>query len=172
VGRVNLDTLIPDDSPPTSPPVVVFDQDHGSAGRRFTQTGQYWSVQLQVADPGEDIIAVMVFTDAPSEVGAQGLVMNDLDLRLTKLGIGGAGRTYVGNYFAPGSWYSQNVASQIVKPKDRYNTVEVIRVPAGAVAGSFSLRVTAASIMANAVPGLDGGADNQDFALYVHNATQ
>jgi len=29
-----------------------------------------------------------------------------------------------------------------------------------------------ASIVANAVPGLDGGADNQDFALYVSNATQ
>jgi len=29
-----------------------------------------------------------------------------------------------------------------------------------------------ASIVANAVPGLDGGANNQDFALYVSNATQ
>jgi hypothetical protein len=54
----------------------------------------------------------------------------------------------------------------------RHITVEVIRVPAGAVTGSFSLSVTAAAITYKAVPGLDGGAPNQDFALYVHNATQ
>jgi hypothetical protein len=171
-GRVNLDTLIPDDSPPSSLPVAVFDQDHGSAGRRFTQSGQYWSVQLQVADPGDDIIAVMVFTDVPSAAGASTLTMNDLDLKLTKFGIGGSGRTYVGNYFAPGSWYSQNVSSTGTKVKDKRNTVEVIRVPAGAFIGSFTLRVTAAAIIGNAVPGLDGGAPNQDFALYVHNVTQ
>jgi hypothetical protein len=152
--------------------VAVFDQDHGTAGRRFTQSGQYWSVQRQVADPGKDVIVVMVLTDLPSAGGAQNLVMNDLDLKLTKLGIGGAGRTYVGNYFAPGSWYSQNVASQIVKPKDVHNTVEVIRVPAGVLSGTFTLRVTAAAVIGNAVPGLDGGAPNQDFALYVHNVNQ
>jgi hypothetical protein len=171
-GRVNLDTLIPDNSPPPSLPVAVFDQDHLSAGRRFTQSGQNWSVQLQVADPGQDIIAVMVFTDAPSEAGETSLVVNDLDLRLTKFGIGGSGRTYVGNYFAPGSWYSQNVSSTGTKVKEKRNTVEVIRVPAGAVTGSFTLRVTAAAIVGKAVPGLDGGAPNQDFALYVHNVTQ
>jgi hypothetical protein len=171
-GRVNLDTLIPDDSPPLSPPVAAFDQDHLTAGRRFTQSGQYWSVQLQVADPGQDIIAVMAFTDVPSAAGASALNMNDLDLKLTKVGIGGQGRVYVGNYFAPGSWYSQNVASQTVKPKDKRNTVEVIRVPAGEFTGSFTLRVTAAAVIDNAVPGLDGGAPNQDFALYVHNVTQ
>jgi hypothetical protein len=171
-GRVNLDTLIPDDSPPPSPTVAVFDQDHGTAGRRFTQSGQYWSVPLEVADPNKDIIAVMVFTNLPSAAGASALTMNDLDLKLTKFGIGGSGRTYVGNYFAPGSWYSQNVSSTGTKVKEKRNTVEVIRVPAGAVTGSFTLRVTAAAIIGNAVPGLDGGAPNQDFALYVHNVTQ
>ena len=69
-GRVNLDTLIPDGSPPTSPAVAVFDQDHGAAGRRFTANKQYWSVQLQVVNPAEDVIAVLVFTDAPSQTNA------------------------------------------------------------------------------------------------------
>jgi hypothetical protein len=169
---VNLDALIPDDSPPPSPGVAVFDQDHGSAGRRFTQTGQYWSVTLHAVDPEEDVIAVVVFTDAPSETNAVNLVKNDLDLKVIKKGVPGTAYTFWGNHFATGSWYSQNTAGMINPPKDAHNTVEVIRVLAGVLNGSFSLRVTAASIVAKAVPGLDGGANNQDFALYVSNATQ
>lgn len=173
-GRVNLDALIPDNSPPPSPAVAVFDQDHGSAGRRFTAKKQYWSVQLHVENPAEDVIAVMVFTDAPSELPASILVMNDLDLKITQSSLGGIAHTFWGNHFASGSWYSEDTAGQILPspPKDRNNTVEVIRVPAGVLSGSFSIRVTAASIVAKAVPGLDGGAYNQDFALYVDNATQ
>jgi len=173
-GRVNLDALIPDNSPPPSPAVAVFDQDHGSAGRRFTQTGQYWSTQLQVLDPDEDIIAVIVFTDAASETNAVSLMKNDLDLKVVKKGIAGTGHTFWGNHFATGSWYSEDTGGSIPpsSPTDAHNTVEVIRVPAGVLNGSFSLRVTAASIVESAVPGLDGGANNQDFALYVHNATQ
>jgi hypothetical protein len=170
-GRVNLDTLIPDS--PALPAVVVFDQDHGTAGRRFTQTGQYWSTQLQVLNPDDDIIAVLVFTDKESQENAANLMVNDLDLKLTKIGLGSQSHTFQGNQFATGSWYSRDYGINGVKPpKDAYNTVEVIRVPAGVLSGVFTIRVTAAAIVENAVPGLDGGADNQDFALYVHNATQ
>jgi hypothetical protein len=172
-GRVNLDTLIPDNSPPPSPAVALFDQDHGTAGRRFTQTGQYWSTQLQVLNPNDDIIAVLVFTDKESQENAANLVMNDLDLKVTKIGLGSQSHTFQGNQFATGSWYSRDYGITGVKPpKDAHNTVEVIRVPAGVLSGVFTIRVTAASIVAKAVPGLDGGANNQDFALYVSNATQ
>ena len=173
-GRVNLDTLIPDGSPPASPAVAVFDQDHGGAGRRFTANKQYWSVQLQVVNPAEDVIAVMVFTDAPSQTNAQNLIVNDLDLKITQNSWGGAARTFWGNHFTTGSWYSEDTGGSLLPsaPKDAHNTVEVIRIPAGTFTGSFSLRVTAATIAENAVPGLDGGASNQDFALFVRNATQ
>lgn len=59
-------------------------------------------------------------------------------------------------------------------PEDRHNTVEVIRVPAGELTGSFVVRVKATAVVAKAVPWLDGGGSspNQDFALYVFNANQ
>jgi hypothetical protein len=78
---------------------------------------------------------------------------------------------FKGSHLAVGSWYSQDCGTTGVKPtKDAYSTVEVIRVPAGVLTGSFSVRVTTASIAEDTVPGLDGGADNQDFALSVSNA--
>ena len=172
-GRVNLDTLIPDGLPPTSPAVAVFDQDHGSAGRRFTQTGQYWNVSLEPVNPNEDVIAVMVFTDAPSETNAENLVVNDLNLRISETASGFISGTFWGNYFEESSWYSEETGHlPTILPTDAHNTAEVIRIPAGALTGNFSLTVTAASIVDNAVPGFDGGANNQDFALYVRNAAQ
>ena len=54
---------------------------------------------------------------------------------------------------------------------DRANTVEVIRIPHdGLPAVPFALEVRAAAMAGQAVPGLDGGQFNQDFALYVYNA--
>lgn len=48
-----------------------------------------------------------------------------------------------------------------------------IRVPgAELVGGGFTVRVTAPELNAVGVPGLDGGAFNQDFALYVVNAEE
>jgi len=169
-GRVDLDGLLQEQVP-----VVALDQDHGSAGRRFTASGQWWSAQLQVADPGQDVLAVMVFTDAPSEVPAVDLKVNDLDLRVFKISlVPGGGRQYWGNHFATNSWYSRDTAGQILPslPEDRHNTVEVIRVPAGELIGTFVVRVKATTVVAKAVPGLDGGPSipNQDFALYVFNA--
>jgi hypothetical protein len=121
----------------------------------------------------EDIIAVMVFTDAPSLAGAGTLVVNDLDLKITQTPLGGTSRNFWGNYFAEDSWYSRQTGALVpALPKDAYNTV--IRIPDGVLTGVFSLRVTAAALTGKGVPGLDGGDTdwNQDFALYVYNATQ
>lgn len=154
---------------------VALDQDHGSDGRRFSASGQWWSAQLRVVDPRRDVLAVMVFTDAPSEVPAVDLRVNDLDLRVFKISVvPGGGRQYWGNHFATGSWYSRNTAGLILpsRPEDRHNTVEVVRVPAGELTGAFVVRVKATTVVAKAVPWLDGGETNpnQDFALYLFNA--
>ena len=173
-GRVNLDQLFQEDVT-----VATFDQDHdpapGGQGRRFTASGQYWWTQLQVDDPTKDIIAVLVFTDAPSNAGAASLKVNDLDLTLYRPSFIPANwRSYCGNHFEQASWYSEDIAGKILPalPTDTHNTVEVIRVPAGVLNGPFSVRVTARTVQANAVPGFDGEAPNQDFALYVYNAVQ
>jgi hypothetical protein len=116
-----------------------------------------------------------VFTDAPSIAGAASLKVNDLDLTLYRPSFIPANwRSYCGNHFEQGSWYSEDIAGKILPaaPTDTHNTVEVIRVPAGALNGPFSVRVTARTVQANAVPGFDGEAPNQDFALYVYNAVQ
>lgn len=168
-GRVNLDTLFQEDVS-----VAVFDQDHEepSLGRRFTSSGQYWATELQVDDPAKDIIAVLVYTDVPSDPGAAELKVNDLDLTLNGPSSNPrAARTYYGNQFAVNSWYSKNfMIPTFFHPRDEHNNVEVIRVPAGSLAGSFGVRVRASAVQKNSVPGLDGDGPNQDFALYVYNA--
>ena len=51
------------------------------------------------------------------------------------------------------------------------NTVELVRIrPSDMVSETFAIEVVS-GVNANAVPGLDGNGPNQDFALYVYNAT-
>jgi hypothetical protein len=187
-GRVNLDRLI-QAPPPGQQPVgeVAIEQDHdptvgnlwtpSGEGRRFIFSGQYWSKQLEVSTTSKDIIVAVVYTDAPSDPAATSLTVNDLDLSLFKMGIGpGSGHRYWGNRFQAGSWYSENTAGQILPevPFDAHNNVEIIRIPAGSIAGTFWVKVSARVIDRQAVPGLDFQNpvqhDNQDFALYVYNA--
>ena len=165
-GRVNLEGLFHDQAISE----CFFDQEH-----RFTATGEKWSVQLTAGDPAERILIVMVYTDCPSQAGATILTVNDLDLRVfNRLG-GSNGRRYWGNYFnhQTDPWYSDNTFGEPLPeaPLDPHNTVEVVRVYPGELTGTFIVTVGARGIVGEAVPGADGGADNQDFALYVYNAT-
>ncbi len=188
-GRVNLDRLIQTPPPPGQQPVaeVAIEQDHdptvgniwtpSGEGRRFIFSGQYWSEWLKVSNTSEDIIVAMVFTDAPSDPAATSLTVNDLDLTLFKIGIGsGSGHRYWGNHFEAESRYSKNTAGQILPevPFDAHNNVEIIRIPAGSITGTFWVKISARVIDRQAVPGLDFQDpiqyDNQDFALYVYNA--
>jgi hypothetical protein len=167
-GRVNLDLLFQE-----SVAVLAFDQDHGSQGRRFTASGQFWKTELQVVDPGSDILAVLVYTDRYAEPGATSLTVNELSLNIFTNEISpGVGYTYWGNRFEQGSWYSENLFGQNLwlHPRDTVNTVEVVRIPAGELTVPFWVRVEARTVQLEAVPGLDGGSPNQDFALYMYNA--
>ncbi|HEV8266612.1 MAG TPA: proprotein convertase P-domain-containing protein, partial [Thermoanaerobaculia bacterium] len=83
--------------------------------------------------------------------------MNDLNLTVT---VGGV--AYIGNVFSGASSTTGGSA-------DFRNNVESVFVPAG-VTGTVVVRVTAANLAADAVPG-SGGATDQDFALVVYNAS-
>ena len=53
---------------------------------------------------------------------------------------------------------------------DMDNNVELIRIrPGDLVGSSFTIEVVPSIINGQAVPTLDGGSPNQDFALYVYN---
>ncbi len=164
-GRVNLSGLFQDDYA-----FVVIDEDHASTPvRRFTDDTDYWSDVFVVDDSTEHIIIVLAFTDYFSEPNASGgLKVNDIDLKAYSTGL--VSKTYWGNYFGS-NWYSNNALSIPRYIPDPRNTVEVIRIPANAITGQFTIRVSARTIDENAVPGLDSGDPNQDWALYVHNAS-
>ena len=134
----------------------TFDQEH-----TFTSSGQDISpaVQFTVTDPTKPVRIMMTYADAPGDPNAtpSGGLGNDLDLEVTA-----GGDTYLGNVFSGGFSTTGGTA-------DATNNVEAVYLPAGAVS-SFTLRVIASSIAADAIPG-DGNPTDQDFALYIHNAT-
>ncbi len=159
-GRVNLDRLFQ-----SSVGVRFFDEDHGATPvRRFAAGSGSWSIGLQVANSSKDVVIVLAFTDAPAAVGASPLKVNDLDLVVRN-----GSYNYSGNYF-DSSGYSVRIPVGLLFG-DPANTVEVVRIrPGEVVGGSFTVEVRPTAISAKAVPGLDGPAANQDFALYVYNA--
>lgn len=159
-GRVNLDKLFQ-----SSVGVRFFDEDHAATPvRRFTAGSGSWSIGLQVANSSKDVIMVMAFTDAPAAVGASPLRVNDLDLVIRN-----GSYNYSGNYF-DSSGYSVRIPLGLLF-RDPNNNVEMVRIRPGEIAGgSFTLEVQPTAISAKAVPGLDGTAASQDFAVYVYNA--
>ena len=134
----------------------TFDQDHV-----FTSSGEDFSPVplLTVVDPTKPVRIMMTYADAPGDPNASpsGGLANDLDLEVTA-----GGDTYLGNVFAGGFSTTGGTA-------DATNNLEAVFFPAGTVS-TFSLRVIASSIAADAIPG-DGNPTDQDFALYIYNAT-
>lgn len=169
-GRLELETLF---SPGVE--VVWLDEDHSYGGfRRFTTFNTTWSDDFEVDDPSEDVIVVMAFTDVPGTPGPPHIWVNNLNLTVIDQDPAknaGAPR-YYGNMFSLGSWYSHRYKNQFPPVLSPINNVEVVRVPgADFVNGDFVISVTAKTLADKAVPGLDGYYNNQDFALYVVNAS-
>lgn len=168
-GRVNLDARFQDDVE-----VSVYDEDRTSSSppRRFTSAGQYWTEEFQVDDSSKPIIAALVFTDAAASTSeSDSLTVNDLTLRISKPGSVRTQRHWFGNKFATHSWYSQGYLVPVAGARDPVNNVEVIRIDGDDLTVPFTLKVTGTAINARAVPGLDGTGDNQDFVLYICNAS-
>jgi subtilisin-like proprotein convertase family protein len=122
----------------------------------FSGTGQVYRQLYQVADNTKPVRVSLVWSDAAADVlNCAKCLMNDLDLEVSV-----GGWIYRGNNF--------NGALSVRGGKfDRLNNVENIYLPAGTT-GPISIRVTAANLTKNAVPGTNGLS--QDFALVIYNA--
>jgi subtilase family protein/Big-like domain-containing protein len=133
-------------------PRLLIDQD-----QPLSDTGQIITVKGHVADPTKPFRVTLVWTDAPGNLLANPVV-NDLDLQVDV-----GGNTYLGNVFAA------NV-STTGGPADKLNNVESVWAPDG-VSGDFTVRIVAANIAGDGVPG-SGDLTDQDFALVVYNVTE
>ena len=120
----------------------------------FSATGDQYQYLGTVADNTKPVRVTLVWTD-PAGPTTGNAYVNDLNLTVT---IGG--NTYKGNVFSGAS-------SVIGGAYDAKNNIEGVFLPAG-VSGNALVRVTAANLAADGVPG-SGGATDQDFALVIYN---
>ncbi|HEY9232550.1 MAG TPA: S8 family serine peptidase, partial [Blastocatellia bacterium] len=120
----------------------------------FNDSGQEMVLTGEVKDATQPFRVTLCWTDAPGFSGAAPWV-NDLDLEVTI-----NGQVYRGNNF-------RGQESQPGGVADTKNNVEAVWLPASTV-GTFVVRVRAANIAGDGVPGNSDGSD-QDFALVVYN---
>ena len=130
---------------------VVYDQ---RGEDLFTDTGQQRSYTLQIDDPGQPVRIALSWSDAPGPVSGNPQV-NNLNLEVVH-----NGTTYRGNVFSGAFSAAGGTA-------DAANNYEAVFLPAGAT-GSVEIRVTAANVPGNGVPG-NADTTDQDFALVCSN---
>ncbi len=137
---------------------LAFDQ---SIARKFSDqtsvfnaTGEYREFVGVVADSSRPLRVALVWTDAPGSTFGAAWV-NDLDLTVTV-----GGNTYRGNVFS-------NALSTTGGSSDLNDNSELVVLPTG-FSGTIRVRVTAANIVGDGVPGNADGSD-QDFALVIAN---
>jgi hypothetical protein len=118
------------------------------SGQEFVFTGE-------IKDAAQPFRVTLCWTDSPGFSGAAPWV-NDLDLEVTI-----NGQVYRGNNFHEQESQPGGVA-------DGKNNVEAVWLPAGTV-GTFVVRVRAANIAGDGVPG-NNDATDQDFAVVAYNA--
>ncbi len=137
-------------------PVLYYD-----APQVLHETGQVWEVEVVPVDPGQAVRVMLAWTDAPGHGlgGSTPAWNNDLDLVLdTGLDL------YAGNAFGADGW------SRPGGTADPRNNTEGVFLPPGS-AGSAMLRVIAAHITSNGIPGRGDNTD-QDFGLVCYNCRQ
>jgi hypothetical protein len=121
----------------------------------FGETGETFVLTRSVASASAPLRVTLVWTDTPGATTAARALVNNLDLEVS---VGGA--LYRGNVFQGGRSVTGDSA-------DILNNVEQVLLPAG-VSGPVTIRIVAANIAGNALPGnLD--TSDQDFALVVSN---
>jgi len=133
-------------------PRIVVDQSH-----IFGATGEVYELQGVVTDPTKPFRVTLAWSDAPGPTTGNAYI-NNLDLEVE---IGG--QTYRGNVFSGPT----SVPGGSADPR---NNVESVFLPAGQ-GGMFTVRVRAANIAGDGVPG-NSDLTDQDFALVVYNGMQ
>ncbi|HSE96803.1 MAG TPA: S8 family serine peptidase, partial [Blastocatellia bacterium] len=120
----------------------------------LSETGRDITIRGRVGDPNKPFRVTLAWSDAPGSP-VSNPVVNNLDLRVEV-----GGKTYLGNQFS-GSFSVEGGTS------DPLNNVEAVYAPVGS-SGEFTVRVVAANITGDGVPGNSDSTD-QDFALVVYN---
>ncbi|GAB4274300.1 MAG: hypothetical protein Kow0080_22550 [Candidatus Promineifilaceae bacterium] len=120
----------------------------------FDDSGDSWSVRMQVAEPNKPVRVVLVYTDQPGVLGGMPLV-NDLDLSVS-----------VKTAVYRGNWLVNGVSADGGQP-DRANNYELVTLPAGSV-DKFVVTVSAFNVAGDGVPNM-GDITDQDFALVCYN---
>jgi hypothetical protein len=169
-GRVNLDGALD-----TTQNRLYFDEDHDPTPTyRFDGPGS-WTLELDVANPAEDVLITLAFTDAAGTLSGSSADVNGVSIKaVDDTGVPRTAGMYWANDFVGEPKYSRRRGVALYNTSlDWKNNVQVIRIPAGAIyGGDFTLTVFSSKINQNAVPGLDNDGPNQDFALYIVNATE
>src|SRR5205085_1381372 len=132
-------------------PRLLVDQD-----QVLGATGQVYTLKGRVVDPSKPLRITLAWTDAPGSPAANPVV-NNLDLQ-----VDAGGKTYLGNHFS-GPFSTEGGSA------DTLNNLEAVYAPVG-TSGEFEVRVVAANIAGDGVPGNSDSTD-QDFALVIYNAT-
>ena len=123
--------------------------------------GEARTLRVEAVDPSKPLGATLVWSDAPGTPKAADAenagpaLVNDLDLSLT-----GTGGTFWGNAWADGAPVAGGAP-------DRLNNLERAQVPAPG--GVYELRIAAAALPGDGVPG-SGDSTDQDYALVLSNA--
>jgi subtilisin family serine protease len=143
-GRVNLRELFdPSLERALMDQVSIFD----AVGEEHTWT-------IEPVDPSRPMKISLVWTDAPGAPNANPAIVNDLDLSLVS-----GSTTYRGNVFSAG----------MSVPGGSYDRLEVVEnIFLEDPSGQYMLRVRAANLPGDGVPGGDG--TDQDYALVMSNA--
>jgi hypothetical protein len=131
--------------------------------------GQMSEPIVTVADPTKPMRIVLVWTDAPAMSGATIAEVNGLNL--SALG-------YWGNYIGADGYSGFGAGCgrpACPSPSDSRNNVEVLNINPSVFTDpakrTFPVRIMASPVNGIGVPGQSGGANNQDFALFVMNGT-
>lgn len=140
-----------------------FDEDHGSAGRRFTATGQTYTMTFTVANSAKDVRIALVFTDRYGAAGANPAKVNELSVYALQ-----GSTTYCDGRAYDASGYTSPTTGTCGAP-DGANNVHFINIHSG-FTGQFQVQMHADNITQIAVPFVDGRTPNQDWALWVWNA--
>jgi subtilisin-like proprotein convertase family protein len=144
-GDVNLGAMF------DGTPRILIDQ-----SRVFTNTGDVFVRPGNVVSTGLPLHVTLVWTDAPGPTTGSAYV-NDLNLEVTV-----GSQTYKGNVFSGANSITGGAA-------DPRNNVENVFLPPGA-SGPFSVKVTAANLAGDGVPG-NSDLTDQDFALIIYNGS-
>ena len=161
-GWVCLRNMVMDHPGSDRGPRLFFDQDAASA---LTAAGGERLISVRAVRPGAPLRVTLAWTDPPGAPNASPALVNDLDLEVTEVVVGGPPAIFKGNVFRDG--FSVPGEGDF----DTLNNVECVYVRAARAEALYEVRVIAGSLTGDARSPFQGSAF-QDFALVIDNAKE